>query len=69
MELRGRDGRACGSNCVPMKPGGSCLLSMQLHCSSHAFFFAWHSALSSNFSRIQRRDGILDSCSSTIKPL
>ena len=46
MELQGWEGRACGSSCAPMKPGGSCLLSMQLCCSSRTFLVAWRSALS-----------------------
>ena len=46
MELQGWEGGACGGSCAPMKPGGSCLLSMQLCCSSRAFSVAWRSALS-----------------------
>ena len=47
MELQGWEGGACGSSCAPTKPGGSCLLSIQLCCSPPAFSVAWHSALSS----------------------
>ena len=69
MELQGRDGRACGSNCAPMKPGGSFLLSTAAVLLLPRLLLCLALCPLLNFFRMQRRDGILDPCSSTDKPL